>query len=40
MIGEGQVAGAVVVAGMIAGLTLQRAVVKKLAARPLIAVSS
>ena len=40
MIGEGQVAGAVVVAGMIAGLTLQRAVVKKLAARPLTAVSS
>src|SRR5437899_6361078 len=40
MIGEGHVAGAVVVAGMIAGLTLQRAVVKKLAARPLTAVSS
>lgn len=40
MIGEGHVAGAVVVAGMIAGLTLQNTVVKKLATRALPAVSS
>jgi hypothetical protein len=40
MIGEGHAAGAIVVAGMIAGLTLQGAVVKKLAARALPAVSS
>ena len=40
MIGEGRVVGGVVVAGMITGLTLQSAVVKKLAARALPAVSS
>ena len=40
MIGEGRVAGAAVVAGLIAGLTLQNAAVKKLAARALPAVSS
>jgi uncharacterized membrane protein YedE/YeeE len=40
MIGEGRVAGVVVVAGMIAGLTLQSAVVKRLAAHASPAVSS